>query len=55
MTRFRIALFAFVALLLGGPGMVLADEVLLRNGDRLTGDIVKMSDGSLVLKTPYAG
>jgi putative salt-induced outer membrane protein YdiY len=32
-----------------------ADEVTLKNGDRLTGDIVKMSDGSLVLKTPYAG
>jgi putative salt-induced outer membrane protein YdiY len=55
MTRFRISLLSLVALLLGSPGVVRADEVFLRNGDRLTGDIVKMSDGSLVLKTPYAG
>jgi putative salt-induced outer membrane protein YdiY len=35
--------------------MAWADEVTLKNGDRLTGEIVKMSDGTLVLKTPYAG
>ena len=40
---------------LAWPAAAAADEVMLKNGDRLTGDIVKMSDGSLVLKTPYAG
>jgi len=32
-----------------------ADEVMLKNGDRLSGDIIKMGDGTLVLKTSYAG
>jgi hypothetical protein len=30
-----------------------ADEVTLRNGDRLTGKIIKMEEGLLTLKTPY--
>jgi len=34
---------------------VLADEVHLANGDRLTGEIVRMEKGSLLLKTTYAG
>ena len=33
---------------------VLADEVHLANGDRLTGEIVRMEKGSLHLKTTYA-
>ena len=32
-----------------------ADEVMLKNGDRLSGDILKMGEGILVLKTTYAG
>jgi putative salt-induced outer membrane protein YdiY len=44
-----------VLCVLAWPATASADEVMLKNGDRLTGDIVKMSDGSLVLKTPYAG
>ena len=32
-----------------------ADEVLLTNGDRLTGQVVKMEDGVLSLKTTYGG
>ena len=32
-----------------------ADEVILKNGDRLTGDIISMDDGTLILKTQYAG
>lgn len=35
------------------PG--LAAQVTLTNGDRLTGEIVAMADGMLVLKTRYAG
>jgi putative salt-induced outer membrane protein YdiY len=30
-----------------------ADEVMTHNGDRLTGEIVKMEDGSLILDTEY--
>jgi putative salt-induced outer membrane protein YdiY len=32
-----------------------ADEVVLKNGDRLSGDVVKMEEASLTLKTTYAG
>src|SRR5262249_44258990 len=32
-----------------------AEQVTLKNGDRLTGDIVSVSDKKLVLKTAYAG
>jgi putative salt-induced outer membrane protein YdiY len=32
-----------------------ADEVMLKNGDRLSGDILRMGEGILVLKTTYAG
>ena len=34
---------------------VYAEQVTLKNGDRLTGDIVSASDKKLVLKTAYAG
>ncbi|HEY3198415.1 MAG TPA: hypothetical protein VGJ57_10400, partial [Nitrospirales bacterium] len=44
-----------VLCVLAWPATASADEVMLKNGDRLTGDIIKMGDGSLVLKTPYAG
>jgi len=37
------------------PSSALADEVFLKNGDRLTGDIVKMDDETLTLKTGYGG
>jgi putative salt-induced outer membrane protein YdiY len=36
-------------------GIARADEVLLTNGDRLTGTIVKMEDGILTLQTTYGG
>jgi putative salt-induced outer membrane protein YdiY len=32
-----------------------ADEVVLRNGDRITGAIVSLADGKLVVRTAYAG
>jgi putative salt-induced outer membrane protein YdiY len=32
-----------------------ADQVTLKNGDRLTGQIIKSDDKSLVIKTEYAG
>ena len=34
---------------------VLADQVTLKNGDRLTGSITKSDDQTLVIKTDYAG
>ena len=33
----------------------LADEVRLKNGDKVTGQIVRMQDNKLILKTTYAG
>jgi len=32
-----------------------ADEVWLKNGDHLSGDVVSLTDGKLLLKTSYAG
>ena len=32
-----------------------ADELKLRNGDRLTGEVVKMEDNVLTFKTDYGG
>lgn len=34
---------------------VLADSVTLRNGDRLTGKVLRKEDNNLIFKTPYAG
>ncbi|MBD0316593.1 MAG: hypothetical protein ICV75_07870 [Nitrospiraceae bacterium] len=42
-----------LVMLLGVPCR--ADEVLLRNGDRLTGTIVTMEEGVLTLATPHSG
>ena len=36
-------------------GNSLADEVRLKNGDKLTGQVVRMEEEKLVLKTTYAG
>jgi putative salt-induced outer membrane protein YdiY len=33
----------------------LADEIRLKNGDRLTGRVIRMEAGKLILKTVYAG
>jgi putative salt-induced outer membrane protein YdiY len=37
------------------PKIILADEVILENGDKLTGTVVKVAGGKLTLKTDYAG
>ena len=34
---------------------VVADEIWLKNGDRITGTVKKMEDKVLIFKTPYAG
>jgi Protein of unknown function, DUF481 len=48
-----VGLFLLSVLLLAIP--VLADQVVLKNGDRLTGSISKSDGKSLVIKTDYAG
>lgn len=53
MALFQIVVLAVVVLLTAVP--VRADEVLLLNGDRLTGKIVSATGGKLVLKTEAAG
>jgi hypothetical protein len=35
--------------------IVLADELRLKNGDRITGQVIAMKNNKLVFKTPYAG
>ncbi|MGD2029584.1 MAG: DUF481 domain-containing protein [Desulfobacterales bacterium] len=37
------------------PMNSVADEVCLKNGDRLTGEVIRMEAGKLILKTSYAG
>lgn len=44
-----------MALLLICAGQLFADEILLENGDRLTGTVLKLEGGKLTLKTDYAG
>jgi len=34
---------------------VMADEIWLKNGDRITGTVKKMEDKVLIFETPYAG
>jgi hypothetical protein len=36
-------------------GSILADQVTLKNGDRLTGTVVKFDQDKLVLKSEFAG
>jgi putative salt-induced outer membrane protein YdiY len=53
MHRYYCHLILLCLVALGG--VVRADEVALTNGDRLTGTIVKMTDGKLLFKSPSAG
>ncbi len=50
-----VALLAalFLSFLLACPAM--ADEVFLKNGDRITGQVLKKENGTVSLKTAYAG
>ncbi len=55
--RFRTfvpALFALLLILLT-VSQASADEVILQNGDRLTGTLVSAKEGKLTFNTPYAG
>jgi len=42
-----------LVLFLCAVGSAAADEVRLANGDRLTGTVVSLADGTLTFKTPY--
>ncbi len=50
----KFGLLVLLSLILPASSL-LADQVTLKNGDRLSGSIVKSDDKSLVLKTDYAG
>jgi hypothetical protein len=49
----RLSLVPVISVFCLSP--VLADEVLMSNGDRITGEIVRQDTGVLKLKTAYAG
>jgi putative salt-induced outer membrane protein YdiY len=51
----RVKLLFLFACLLGTCSPLCADQVLLKNGDRVTGKIVSLGDGSLVLKSDQVG
>ena len=53
MCRIRNIIVCVLLLVTSLPGW--AAQVTLANGDRLTGEVVAMADGVLVLKTSYAG
>ena len=36
-------------------GLLMADEIHLKNGDRISGEILSMKDNKLTVKTSYAG
>ena len=48
-----LAIGGFLFLVNAGPA--LGDEIILENGDRLTGTVVKVEGGKLTLKTEYSG
>jgi putative salt-induced outer membrane protein YdiY len=53
-SRHPVFLFVLLALL-PWPGQADADQVLLKNGDRLSGVIVGQDDETVRIETPYAG
>jgi putative salt-induced outer membrane protein len=46
--------WVLAAIVLAGP-RVFADQITLKNGDRLTGDILRSDDKTLVIKSEFAG
>ena len=55
MRVFCWTMLLFTALLVIHPVSISADEIHLKNGDRITGNIISMENDELVLKTSYAG
>lgn len=54
LTCLLVCSIAFFGIMFLGPTLVSADEIVLQNGDRLTGTVVKMESGVLTLKTEYS-
>jgi putative salt-induced outer membrane protein len=48
-------IFCAIAILLAAAGVASADTVVLKNGDHLTGTVVKSDGKALTLKTDFAG
>ena len=57
LTRFWpvTALMAWLALILLSTGPAMADTVWFKNGDRLSGQLISLENGKLVLQSPYGG
>ena len=55
MTRLPVVPLIFLLLSISSAALGADDVIVLKNGDRLTGEILKMTDGKLVLKTAFAG
>lgn len=56
-TRFirQLGVFLLAAAFFWGQRAVRADEIKLKNGDRLTGSVLSVADGRVHLRTTYAG
>ena len=52
---FIFILFVFLTIGLLYINPLMADELSLKNGDRISGNILNMSDSQVVIKTSYAG
>ena len=50
-----MSMFIMVIMVFIPPMNSLGDEVYLKNGDKLTGQVIRMEAGKLVLETSYAG
>ena len=53
--KFRDAAFFCTIFLCSFTGKSVADEVYLKNGDRITGQVISMKEGKLTIETTYAG
>ncbi|MCB2183269.1 MAG: DUF481 domain-containing protein [Desulfobulbaceae bacterium] len=55
--KYQFVIFSALSLCLGSISSqnALSDEILLKNGDRITGKIGNKDDGTVTLKTDYAG
>ena len=51
----RISIILAVFVLLSGAGNAMADELWLKNGDHITGKVVRMENKTLIFETSYAG
>lgn len=51
----RHFLFILVAALWSTPGVIVADEILFKNGDQITGKLIKKENKHLFFHTDYAG